>query len=378
MKNYYLNEETELFIKCSEKCSECKNGIDICSECNNEKGFYKVEGKEGECWKNPPEENWAYDDEAKEWRKCNERCKKCKIQSKLESDHQCLECADNYYSYYIDYLNFEKGIYKALNCYTNEEVKIENENYFLNGNYFEQCDKSCAQCENTKNNCLKCQMNHYNIKGFKNGTCYQFPLENNCLIQIDGETVFSPCFHLCKFCNQATQSFLYQQCSQCDEINYTLDLFSLNKSYCIPKIKKKNNTYLIKDEQKWYIEDFEGMDNFIIENKLLEIDYQRLLNNEKFKNLKYEVVDECPSDKPYIIYTTRQCVSSCSSSNLIEFGIFMTEKLYLYNHICYNECPYGSINDNITFTCKERNEYTKTNISLTRDLYDKTQEDYRK
>ena len=134
---------------------------------------------------------------------------------------------------------------------------------------------------------------------------------------------------------------------------------------------------MIKDEQKWYIEDFDGMDNFIIKNKLLEIDYQRLLNIIKFKNLEYKIVDECPANKPFIIYKTRQCVSSCSSSNLIEFGIFMTEPLYLYNNICYNECPYGSINDNITFTCKEKNEYTKADITLTKEYYNKIQEDSR-
>ena len=137
MKNYYLNEETGLFIKCSEKCSECSNGVDICSKCNNEKKFYKVEGLEGECWKDRPTGKWTLDKEAQEWRKCNDRCKECNFQSKSESDHQCKVCADGYYSYYIDYLNFQKGTYKSFNCYTIEEVKKVNKNYFLNRNYVE-------------------------------------------------------------------------------------------------------------------------------------------------------------------------------------------------------------------------------------------------
>ena len=75
---------------------------------------------------------------------------------KTNIDHQCLECADNYHSYYNDYLNFKNGILTALNCYTIEEVKKENENYYLNGNYYEKCDDSCAQCENQKDFCTKC------------------------------------------------------------------------------------------------------------------------------------------------------------------------------------------------------------------------------
>ena len=291
-------------------------------------------------------------------------------------DQQCIKCADNFYSYYKDYLNYQKGIYKSFNCFTLDEVKMENENYFLNGNYFKKCDDSCGECENSSNNCLKCQNNYYYIDGSKNGSCFHYPLEKYSVVQIDGETVFLPCFHLCKYCNQVSESFFYQQCYECDEDNYTLDVYSLNKSYCIPKIENKNNTYLIKDEKKWLIEDFEGIENFIIENKLLEIDLQRILNSPKFKNLEYKIVDECPKNKPYIIFTTRQCVSSCFSSNLIEFGIFMTKQLYLYNNICYNECPYGSIKDNITLTCIEQYEYIKPEPFLIKDSYVIVQEDY--
>ena len=374
MKNYYFNSEMDVFIKCAEKCSECINGVDLCSKCNNEKGFFRVEGKEYECWKNSPEENWVFDDIVKEWRKCNDRCKKCKIQSKSNLDHQCLKCADNFYSYYTDYLNFENGMENVLNCYTIEEVKSENQNYFLNGNYFEKCDDSCTECERKKDHCIKCQMNYYPIYGYNNGTCFHYPLDNYSIMQINGETVYLPCFHFCRFCHQISQSFFYQQCSVCDEINYTLDFFSLNQSYCIPLIKT-NNTYFIKEGKKWFIPNFEGMENFIIKNKLYTIDYQRLLQGEKFKNFDYKIVDECPEDKPYIIYTTRQCVSSCSSSNLLEYGIFMTKKLYFYKNICYNECPYGSVSDDENNTCKEINEFTK-NISLSMKVYTTSQKDY--
>ena len=77
-------------------------------------------------------------------------------------------------------------------------------------------------------------------------------------------------------------------------------------------------------------------------------------------------MENCPENKPYIIYSIRQCVSSCNSTNLIEHGIFMTKQLYFYNNICYDECPYGSIKDDTKFECIEINlkETINNNISI--------------
>ena len=357
MKNYFFDEENQQLSKCSEKCSECLKGVDICNECNEEKSFYPVENIKNECWKEPPTKNYCFDKEVNQWRKCNERCAQCSKQVKSELDHQCLECADNYYPFLIDHQNFENNKHlTGFNCWSISEVKSKYPNYFLNSNnMFEQCDISCAECESTKDNCLECQMNYYYINGHKNGTCFPYPLRKYALNNVDGETVFSLCFHLCESCNQISQSFLYQQCSKCDEIDYTLDEYSLNKSYCIPK--DKSGSYVVKHQTKWYIKDFPGIENLIIEGENMTLDYQRLLSDENYDKLKYEIVEECPANKPYVIYSTRQCVSSCNSSNLIEFGIFMTKPLYLYNNICYDKCPYGSIEDNETFSCIEIYKY---------------------
>ena len=44
----------------------------------------------------------------------------------------------------------------------------------------------------------------------------------------------------------------------------------------------------------------------------------------------------------------------------------MTKKLYLYNNICYDECPFGSIKDDNEYICKQINQYTivYNNISI--------------
>ena len=50
----------------------------------------------------------------------------------------------------------------------------------------------------------------------------------------------------------------------------------------------------------------------------------------------------------------------------------MTKKLYLYNDICYDKCPYGSKNNDIDNTCVELNQYTSINESINANIFKKT------
>ena len=59
MTNYYFNEDLNHFVKCIENCTECIKGENICSICNNEKGYYKIENnQEGICLDKPPSINY--------------------------------------------------------------------------------------------------------------------------------------------------------------------------------------------------------------------------------------------------------------------------------------------------------------------------------
>ena len=368
---YFLNNEKDKIsfykkiIKGS--CEIYSEDGNYCIKCNNYKGYYKIENQENECSESKPANNYVLDFEAKEWRKCNQRCDQCKMQSKSEIDHQCLKCSNNYYPYKIDYDNFIDKKISTINCYSLTEVKSKYLNYFLNSdNQFEKCDISCNSCI-TKNICTKCSDNYYNIYGYENGTCFLYPLPSYGLVNFNYTIYFKKCFNLCKYCSQITQSFLYQQCIECDEIDYTLDIYSLNQSFCIPK--DKTNSFFIKEKTKWYIENYDNFYELRINDKNLIIDFQELLDNIKYNNLKYKIVKTCPDDKPYIIYSIRQCVSSCNSNNLIENGLFITKKMYLYNNICYDECPFGSIKDEVNFVCVEINKYTKINKNISLELF---------
>ena len=137
-------------------------------------------------------------------------------------------------------------------------------NYFLNLNStFDKCDTSCKECEE-ESKCKICNEHYYYIYGNEDGTCYHYPLEQYELIKINSQPYFKQCFYLCKYCNFITISLLYQQCTKCDEIDYTLDLFSLNQSLCIPK--DKSNSSFVEEKTKWFIANFTDISNLEIKN----------------------------------------------------------------------------------------------------------------
>jgi hypothetical protein len=65
-------------------------------------------------------------------------------------------------------------------------------------------------------------------------------------------------------------------------------------------------------------------------------------------------------------------VSNCSNPNdLVEYGLFFNNKpLYVYNGICYDECPYGSIPDNKSMTCVEKNKYIFEKLIIKKEFYE--------
>ena len=159
------------------------------------------------------------------------------------------------------------------------------------------------------------------------------------------------------------------------EEEYSLDIYSLNLYHIY--IQQMSDSAFVKDSSKWYINCKD--DSLTITNESMVIDYDRLLKISKCKNISYIVnVTECPPDKPYIIFSTLQCVSSCSSPDLIEYGIFMTKKLYLYNNICYDICPNGSIPEDINSTCIEINEYPYRNKTYSKEYYEEIRDSFRK
>ena len=361
--HYFVNETDKTLVECSNNCETCIINENYCTNCT-EKAYY-VEGMNDlSCHFTPPGINWVLNLDLNIWQKCNERCNSCFKKTNSEFDQQCLSCnySANYYPYQkdIDAWNEGNNKYKitGFNCYSREEVF---DNYFLNPVNFTwtKCSKNCSKCENSPDNCLECNKNseYYNIKNHKNGSCFKNPLPGYIL---DSENEFNTCFRTCKFCLSTSNSFFYMQCRECDEIKYTLSNYSYEKSYCIPK--DNSSSHYLSEQLKWYITDYNSSEHYKI------FDYE-IFNDKKYENYDFILTYECPEDKKYIIYSIRQCVSKCSNpDDLIEYGLFFNKPLYVYGNICYDKCPYGSVPDNESMTCVEKNRYSYEELIIKQEF----------
>ena len=358
--HYFINETDKTLVECSNSCSTCITQPSYCLSCAND-AYYAQGFNDNKCYFDKPEVNWVLNNDLKIWQKCHNKCNTCFKSTNSDNDQQCTSCNifKKYFPYQKEIIAWNNGNNKydktGFNCYERNQVP---ENYFLDPNNLTwiKCSKSCSKCDLNPNNCLLCNKDneYYNIKHHKNGTCFKNPLVGYIL---DSEDEFNKCFRTCKYCYSTSNSFFYMQCKECDEINYTLSKYSYEQSYCIPK---DNSTSLyLKDQLKWYITGYNSSEH----NKIY--DYE-VFNDIIYEKYDYNLTYKCPEDKPYIIYSIRQCVSSCSNPNdLFEYGLFYSNKsLYFYNDICYDECPMGSMPDNKTMTCIERNKYSFENLII--------------
>ena len=363
--HYFINESDKTLVECSNSCKTCITSHTYCLSCADN-AHYLQGSSDFKCYFEKPDINWVLNNITNEWEMCHERCRTCFKKTNSEYDQQCTSCNifSNYFPYQkdVEAWNNGKNKYKltGFNCYKKEEVF---DNYFLDplNHSWNKCSKNCSKCENNPDNCLICNNDneYYNIKYHKNGTCFKNPLSGYIL---DYEKEFNKCFRTCKFCHSTSNSFFYMQCRECDEIKYTLANNSYENSYCIPK-DNSSSPYL-SEQLKWYIDGYNSSDH----NKIY--DYE-IFNDKKYENYDFNLTYKCPDDKPYIINSLRQCVSKCSNrDDIFEYGLFFYNKtLYIYNNICYDTCPYGSIPDNKTMTCIEENKFEEENLIIKTEFY---------
>ena len=352
--NYFINEIDKTLVKCSNSCDTCISNPSFCLTCADN-SFFAQGLNDNKCYFEKPGINWVLNKELNIWQRCHNNCNTCYKSTNSDNDQQCTSCniLEKNFPYQKEIIAWNNGNNTygktGFNCYKSAQVS---DNYFLEKNNltWTKCSKSCSKCEIKKENCLICNKDneYYNIKNYKNGTCFKNPLAGYIL---DSEGEFNKCFRTCKYCYSTSNSFFYMQCKACDEIKYTLSKYSYEQSYCIPK--DNSSSLYLNDQLKWYITGYNSSEHYKI------YDYE-IFNDIIYEKYDYNLTFKCPENKPYIIYSIRQCVSSCSNPNdLFEYGLFFLNKpLYFYNNICYDECPMGSLPDNNTMTCVEINKYS--------------------
>ena len=209
---YYISGK--YFEKCDSRCKTCNNGLDSendihnCITCNN--NYYLVNGTSN-CYTETEGENKGYflrensTDHKLYFYKCYDNCNSCNDIYDEDNDVQhCITCKDNFY--------FFSG---TSNCYDNTFIE---KGYYLDGNYFFPCFRSCSKCYGEGNdinhNCQNCKENYYFEDGTKN--CYQIDYKEKGYYLSNNK--FYPCNNYCKTCS-SEEDLNSQNCLSCKTID---------------------------------------------------------------------------------------------------------------------------------------------------------------
>ena len=194
--NYYLDIDNDKYKRCNEKCLECSGpNVSDCILCNNNEGFYFKESNNNNiCYsENEIEEGYYLDYDLKLFKKCNEKCLSCN-----KSEDNCIIC------------NSSKGYYfkeddNPLICISENDIE---EGYYLdlNSNLIKKCNERCLSCNQTGNNsysnCIRCINDEYHFDPIKMNHCIkqdELPNINYYLDEIDN--MYKLCHHSCLNCS---------------------------------------------------------------------------------------------------------------------------------------------------------------------------------
>ena len=239
---YFLDEENNIFKKCSIRCQECSESADNCIKCNNSKGFYSKENNINNiCYsQNEIEEDYYLDYNLNLFKKCNERCLSCN-QSGNDSSTNCLRCTEDFH--------FDPNI--DNNCIKEDE--LPNINYYLdrNDNKYKICHESCLNCSGpNENECFLCNntKGYYFKKEEVNQICHSVnDIEQGYYVDLK-DNLIEKCFERCLTCNQSGNNS-YSNCLICNN-EYHFDPIILN--HCIKEDELPDINYYLDNNDDTY------------------------------------------------------------------------------------------------------------------------------
>ena len=121
LDDYYLNNSDNIYYHCHPNCKGCYGSYNsltedmYCLNCSDE--YYFIYG-ENNCYKYALilGSNYYFNDNDNKFHKCYYTCSKCLNLEPNEIDHNCIECANNYYK--LENVSF------PYNCYANDTINI--------------------------------------------------------------------------------------------------------------------------------------------------------------------------------------------------------------------------------------------------------------
>jgi hypothetical protein len=214
-QNYYLEEP--YFKICPDKCSGCLSDTK-CKACNREKSYFKKKDDETICHKKDEKIDYYYFNQTNLYfDNCKRGCKTCSNSS------NCSECDKN-----NDFYPKSTDKNTCLNNQDNGYV-FDNEK-----KQFDPCDKSCATCKISKENCFTCNENYFKIKDDNHKCEYGDNKLNGYFLNKNTHdiklSIFDKCDISCKTCEEKADN-----CLECND-----------KEYFYPKEIPSNSTLKYK------------------------------------------------------------------------------------------------------------------------------------
>jgi len=353
---------------CAFQCGKCEADYYKCDSCRDTNYLIKSGSNDSNCYpKDQIIENYLSDNNSNEFKKCYYSCKFCSQneENSNSTNHNCLSCNNGFYASY-EFIG---------NCY---EMESEETNKYIivisaDEQSFTRVSTSCSSFErpfiisSTKECVTQCPeaTNYYSYNfTYVNFTEQEF---NTKLIpQYNLIELITPKYILGNYC--------YEKCPENSEIesstsNKCLCKGAWHKDEITEEIICYEENYCMFSKYKYFLNDIKQCTNNC-PSDYFQFNFQcykggcpsntNLYHTNKCQSIyKYCYINEhyeniCSDDKSIIeVYkynfnNTLQYLKTCEES--INYTTSET-KTYLYNGICYLNCPANTKNNDETFKC---------------------------
>ena len=222
-------------------------------------------------------------------------------------------------TYYLSFIDNVENEYTRIYHIKSLNIKIKT------------CKENCYSCWDGYESCTDCSDSQYAILIDRTNECFPPSYIVDGYIYDSLTNKFLKCFESCEFCSEASENSSEQKCTSC------LLGYLYSYSYL-------GNCYL-----------YTGLT--IIESKEVDPENDIYMSSScnKFKiSSTGECVNECPTSSPYFKYEYNE------ETSLYE-KVFYNPPKFLFNNICYEQCPENSSPDSNN-ECICNNYFYKNNI----------------
>ena len=233
----------KMLLYCHKNCLYCnKAGTDEINNCETcIDGYHFIYNHTGQCIKEGTQPDDTYLDNCTDtYRKCHERCSKC-VTAGSSIYHNCKECAKYENGTYIYHF-----VYTQAEVCINDSEKPSNTYLDNETNTYEKCYTTCATCSNkgnsTTNNCDSCA-NGYHFIYNQTGQCIKEGEQPDDTYYEEEEDKYEKCYDKCSKCNGKGDSTSHN-CITCAE---GFHLVYNQPGICIPDSEQPNGTYYDND-----------------------------------------------------------------------------------------------------------------------------------